>query len=904
LKNYQKQSAGKSDEYKYEKKKTNKIKAIFLFIMRKQYLLCILPWWIVCFLLVSCQTEIVNDTLTSCLSGDWKIQSSAKTDRTGEEISSDNFSPGDWYPATVPSTVMGALCQAGLYPDIMLGVNMKKIDKTLFNSSWWFRKEFSLPELKAGQQASLDLDGISYRANIWLNGIKIAEADTLAGAFRRFTLNISPYVKKENVLAIEVFKAKDGEPNIGFVDWNPRPADESMGIFREIFVRITEEVSLKNSAVQSEVNTETLNEAWLTIETELINHSNRSVQGFLTGIMENNQCFSHPVMLQPNEKKQVRINASHYPSLHLSNPRIWWCNNLGKPEMYELQLSFQIKNTVSDEEKIRFGIRKINDYFTEKGERGFMLNGKKILIKGGGWTDNIFLRDTDESNKTQVRYAKNMNLNTIRLENIWGKSRNLYNLCDENGIMLLVGWSCQWEWDEYLKGATDDFGGIITEEQMDLIARSFEDQVLWLRNHPSVIAWFVGSDKLPRPALEKKYREILERIDNRPCIASAAKATSEISGPTGMKMNGPYEYVGPNYWYEDHRWGGAYGFNTETGIGAQLPVIESIKRFIPGNALWPVTNENWNYHCTASQSAMNSLSVLTDVMNRKYGKARSLEEYVTKAQVMNYEGTRAMFESFRTRIPQTTGIIQWMMNSAWPSLYWQLYDYYLAPTAGYYAVKKANQPLQAIYDYATNSIYVVNESDKKFTGTMHYEIYSFFSELIESSESMVDLDPNRSRQLIKCKPREEDVFISLRLIDSMGEIVEDNFYWIAERNDVFNWGKTNWIHTPTTRYADMTDLNDISPVQISVSVDYILFEGKKGIKITLRNLATEIAFFTQLAILDENKNTVAPIEWSDNYISLLPGEEKILKCLFNKEKNKKYTLSISGWNVEKKVIEL
>ncbi|MCL1937940.1 MAG: glycoside hydrolase family 2 [Candidatus Azobacteroides sp.] len=840
------------------------------------------------------------------MSENWQIQSSAQVNQTGEEISLVSFSPSDdWYSATVPSTVMGVLCKDGLYPNIMFGTYMKSVDKTLFNSSWWFWKEFSLPELTSGQQVRLDLEGISYRANIWLNGTKIAGADTLAGPFRRFSLDISPYVKKENVLAIEVFKAKDGEPNIGFADWNPRPADESMGIFREVFIRITEEVSLKNTVVRSDLNTETLQEAWLTIETELVNHSNKIIHGHLIGTIENNRSFTYPVTLQPNETKQIRLDSTNSPALHLSNPRIWWCNNLGKPEMYELELSFQMKDKVSDEEKIKFGIRKIKDYFTEKGERGFMLNGKKILIKGGGWTDDLFLRDTDKSNEIQVRYAKDMNLNTIRLENMWGKSQKLYDLCDENGIMLLAGWSCQWEWSEYLKGETDEYGGIITDEQMNLIAQSFEDQVLWLRNHPSVIAWFLGSDKIPRPALEKKYCEILGRIDDRPYMASAARVTSEISGPTGMKMNGPYEYVGPNYWYEDRRWGGAYGFNTETGIGAQLPILESIKKFIPESALWPVTNENWNYHCTSSQDAMNNLSVLTEAMNRKYGKARSLEEYITKAQVMDYEGTRAMFEAFRVKIPQTTGIIQWMMNSAWPSLYWQLYDYYLVPTAGYYAAKKANQPQQAIYNYEDNCIYVVNERmDKRFSGMMHYEIYSLYSELMESSESMIELEPNRSRQLIKCSPLEEGVFISLRLIDSMGEIVTDNFYWVPENKDVFNWDKTNWMHTPTTRYADLTDLNEMLPAQISAYIDYILYEGKKEIKVTVRNLSTEIAFFTQLLVQDEEKNVVVPIEWSDNYISLLPGEEKVLKCRFAKEKNKKYTLSISGWNVEKKVIEI
>jgi exo-1,4-beta-D-glucosaminidase len=864
-------------------------------------------------MLISCHSDVVtNATKTILLSGDWKIQQSTKINSGGEEISSARFSTTDWYPAAVPTTVMGALCEAGMYPDIMKGINMKNVDTTLFDSSWWFRNEFQLPPLKSGQQVHIHFDGISYRANIWLNGIKIAGTDVIEGAFRQFTIDISSYLRKniqngeKNVLAVEVFKAQDGDPNIGFVDWNPRPADENMGIFREVSLQITEEVLLKNSAVKSKVNTKTLNEAWLTVETELINSSDKTIKGILTGKMENMEYFSHPVVLKPKEKKIIRLSSDDYHSLHIYHPRIWWCNNLGKPEMYEMQLSFQIKQKISDEQKIKFGVREIKDYFTEDNQRGFILNGKKILIKSGGWTDDIFLRDTDERNEIQIRYVKDMNLNSIRLENIWGKNQKLYDLCDENGIMVLTGWSCHWEWEDYLKGPVDEFGGIITEKQMDLIAQSFEDQILWLRNHPSIIAWFVGSDKMPRPGLEEKYQEILGRIDDRPYIAAAANSKSEVTGPTGMKMNGPYEYVGPNYWYEDRHFGGAYGFNTETGIGAQLPLLESIKKFIPEDKLWPVNNEYWDYYCTASSSAMNNLSVLTNVINNKYGQANSIEEYVRKAHVIDYEGTKAMFESFRTDIPCTTGIVQWMLNSAWPSLYWQLYDYYLVPTAGYYAVKKANQPQQLIYNYKENAIYGVNELiNKKLAATMICRVFSFDSQLLYSSESAVEIEPNSSKPVMLCKPLTQNVFISLQLKGKGGEIISENFYWAPVENDLFDWKSTTWVHTPTLKYSNLKALNNIPSAKLSfVSINYILERGKKQTKIVIKNESDKIAFFNQFLVKDESGEIVAPIEWSDNYISFLPGEEKVLKCHFDKEKNVNYSLEMSGWNVEKQEVKM
>jgi exo-1,4-beta-D-glucosaminidase len=834
------------------------------------------------FCFISCGTETIHHFQKINLTDHWEIWQSVEGK---DEIR---------YPATVPTTVMGALTNAGLYPDIMTGKNMEKIDRTVFNSPWWFKNEFELPDLDENQQITLKFDGISYRANIWLNGTQIADTNEVQGPFRQFSFLVTPYIKKKNTLLVEVFRAQDGEPNIGFVDWNPRPADENTGIFREVAVHVSGAVKMNHTAVQSRVNLESLKEAWLTIETELVNLSDKAVNGKLTGKIDGRN-FSYPVRLEAQEIKQIRITSEEINDLHLKNPRLWWCNHLGKPEMYTLNLQFEQDNIVSDSEKIEFGIREISDYFTEEGHRGFLLNGQKVLIKSAGWTDDIFLRNTDLSNEIEIKYVKDMNLNSIRLENIWGKNHSLYDLCDKNGIMILAGWSCQWEWEEYLKGPVDQYGGIRTGEQMDLIAQSFEDQVLWLRNHPSIIGWFVGSDRLPPPALEEKYQEILNRIDDRPYLASAANLKSEITGATGMKMNGPYEYVGPNYWYEDRRFGGAYGFNTETGIGAQLPVLESIRKFIPQNQLWPV-NEAWNYHCTASGTALNNLSVLTDVMNRKYGEAHSIEEYVMKAHVIDYEGTKAMFEAFRCHLPQTTGIVQWMLNSAWPSLYWQLYDYYLIPTAGYYGVKKANLPQQLIYNYKENAVYAVNEYvDKPLTGGATLQMYSFNSQLLYEKEIALNVDANTSQKIDTLPPLSGNVFLSLKLKDKKGTDFADNFYWLSADKDKFDWDKTQWIYTPALQYADQKALNEIPAASIQVTVD--TNETGKFV-FELKNESSGIAFFTQLLIKDEAGAILYPVEWSDNYISLLPEERKSIICSFEEKiiKNKKLSLFISGWN--------
>jgi exo-1,4-beta-D-glucosaminidase len=810
------------------------------------------------------------------LSEGWEMQSAGKLNQD------------DWLPVEIPTTVMGALLKTG-FPS----------DSITIDSCWWFKKEFKLPVLEKYQHVTLHFDGISYRANIRLNGENLASADEVFGPFRRFSFDITSLVKEQNVLEVEVFQARPGDPNIGFVDWNPRPVGESMGIFREVFVTVTGEVQLNNVGVHSSVNTETLDEAWLTVETEVRNFTDKAIEGKLIGKIEDRQ-FAFPVSLQPHEKKTVKITSDEINALHIRNPRLWWCNNLGNPELYELDLQFQYDDMISDQEKVTFGIREIKDYFTEDGNRGFILNGQKVLVKSAGWTDDLYLRDTDSTNEIQVKYVRDMNLNSIRFENIWGKSQQIYDLCDKYGLMVLVGWSCQWEWEDYLGSECDEFGGIRTEQQMDVVAKSFEDQVLWLRNHPSIIAWYVGSDMIPRPALEKRYMEIVSRTDDRPCIASAAKSESEITGPTGMKMFGPYEYVGPNYWYEDTRYGGAYGFNTETGIGAQLPVIESIQKFIPTDRLWPI-NEAWEAHCTASRTTMNSLSVLTEVMDNKYGKAKELPEYILKAHVIDYEGTRAMFEAFRVHIPQTTGIVQWMLNSAWPSLYWQLYDYYLIPTAGYYAVKKANQPQQLIYNYKENAVYAVNERREPLTGQATVRLYSLNSELLFQKEIRIEVGSNTSQKIMDLEPLNQNVFLSLELPENN----TPNFYWLPVDNDIFDWEKTNWVHTPTLKYANQKALNGLPSTELQLSMQQKEKGEKKEIVVTVKNKSSKIAFFTQFLLKDESGEILFPVEWSDNYISLLPGEKRTLTCILSKAVlDKDINLFVSGWNVREYLLSL
>ncbi len=813
-----------------------------------------------------------TNATTMKLSNYWMLQSSVKVKDGGDVLSTSAAHTDGWISATVPSTLMGVLTANGIEPEALTAADYQRIDRKQFETSWWYRTEFVLPQnIKKDERYILNFDGICYRANVWLNGKKIADKNNMFGSFRQFSFDITKEVRQENVLAVEVFRAQPGEPNIGFADWNPRPADESMGIFREVSIKTCRNVTVSHTAVRSRVNTQTLDEAWLTVSTELKNYSDKSVSGVVKGEI-GEQRFEYPVTLSAGERRLFTLPSEIY----VAHPRLWWCHNMGKPELYDFQLHFYEKKGVSDSDAIQFGIREISSYLTPEGYRGFMLNGRKVLLRGAGWTDDIYLRDTPASNRQQLEYVRDMNMNTVRLEGFWGSSQNLYDLCDKLGLFILVGWSCHWEWEDYFGAPCDErYGGITSKENIDLIGQSFEDQVLWLRYHPSIIGWFVGSDMLPKPELEQRYQSFLKENDDRVCIISAKEMESTISGPSGTKMAGPYEYVGPAYWYLPKAPGGAFGFNTETGIGAQLPVKESLVKML-GNNLFPI-DKRWDILCTASGSAMNSLSKLNEVIHHRFGDATDIDQYLYRADMLNYESTKAMFESFRVRWPHTTGIIQWMLNGARPGIYWQLYDYYKQPNAAYYGVKKGNAPVQLIYDYHQKAVYAVNETldPVSFRASM----YLTRNSANEKREQTIRIAPATSVKVFNIDLEEDPAaFLFLKCKDTDGKAFASNEYFVVAANDTYDWDATSWVHTPITQYASYKMLDEMTVRNCQLLV--IRKETASGslYEVKVSNPTDKVAFMVRLTAKDSKGNLICPAYWSDNYLTLAPGESRNITC--------------------------
>lgn len=844
-----------------------------------------------------CANKFEQQNADFTITDGWKIQSSAVVNKSGELLSSEQpCNESSWYSATVPSTVIGTLTEHGLYSDAFIGTNYDKvINRDDFKSSWWYVNEFEIPSLNEGQRVTLEFEGISYSAEVWLNGQKVTARDQMKGPFRIFKYDVTELISENNILAIEVFRAEDGDFNIGFVDWNPRPADESMGIFRPVWVRYSDAVAMSNTVVKSKVNTKTLKEAWLTAETTVSNMSESPVEGVLVYTYEG-KTFKHPVTLAAGENKVVTVDSEDARMFHVKNPRLWWSHDLGNPEMSEMEISFVVDGKESDAQHVDFGIRQIEEYFTEEGHKGFILNGKKVLIKGAGWTDDIFLRNPDERNEIELNYVKDMNLNTVRFEEVWGTSQNVYDLCDQKGLLALVGWSCFWEWEVYSRTPNDQFGCIKSEEDMDMIADSWHDQIVWLRNHPSIIAWYSGSDMLPRPALEQRYLDILPKIDDRPYVGAAKALVSELSGATGMKMVGPYDYQGPVYWYSKEAPGGAFGFNTETGIGAQLPMKESIQKMIPADKLWPLGKE-YDYHCTTAGEAMHSLDVLKEVTEKRYGASDNLDEFLLKAHHLDYDGTRAMFEAFRVNRPRTTGLIQWMLNSAWPSMYWQLYDWYLVPTASYWSVKKACELQQLVYNYGDKFVYAVNDGADDCTYTAHAEIYDLNGKLTTKAQCDAKLIAGESVKLFEIPACETVSFMFLTLRDKAGNEVASNTYCLSPVEDIHDWTHYNWIRIKLLQHADYKALADLKKADVTSEVKT---NGNEA-TVTLKNNSDVVAFFVRMALKDAAGELVTPAFWTDNFVSLKPGETRTYTCRTEAADVKDMNVEVSGWNVAKSV---
>lgn len=848
----------------------------------------------------------------------WLLQSSAKVGVDGATISSTAYHPTGWYRVTVPSTVVGALVESRVYPDPFFGMNFRELPgvtypiganfvhtpmdpKSPFAVPWWYRTTFRVPATMRGRRLTLNFDGINYRANIWLNGRRLADSSHIVGTYRRYELDVTDAVRSggANVLAVEIWAPTPPDLQTTWVDWNPSPPDKNMGLWQPVYLRESGEVVVQYPEVVSRVDTATLRSAELTVATGLRNLTSHPVTGTLRGRI-GKISFSRPVTLAPNDSVLVRFAPDSFPQLRFANPRLWWPVELGRPELYDLSLEFATAGRVSDSQHIRFGIREIISESTPRGARLFRVNGRRILIRGGGWAPDIFFRPQPERQDAQLRYALDMHLNTIRLEGNYENDR-FWRQTDSLGLLVMTGWVCCVAWEEWAKWGP---------EQNAVAAASLRDQIRRLRGRPSALVWLNGSDGPPPANVERMYLAIeAQEAWPNPTISSASASPTEVTGASGVKMTGPYDWVPPSYWLQDSTHGGAWAYNTETSPGAAVPPIESMRRMIPAQDIkWPLDSV-WLFHAAGGQFT-KLLDRFNIALSTRYGTPTSIEDYTSISQLMTYEGERAMFEAYRRNQYVSTGVIQWMFNNAWPSIYWHLFDWYLRPAGGYFGAKKANEPVHVLFSYDDRSVAVVNSNTGRAPirgAHLRARILGIDGSEKFARDTALNIPADTSmRVFVLPEPTgmrsEAAYFVDLRLTSADGHALSDNFYWLSTQPDVLADTST-WYMTPVKTYANLTALRRMPAAAVNATARFARRAGAEEAHVTLRNTSASIAFFMRLQVTGRGGEEALPVLWEDNYLSLLPGETRVVTATYRVRDlgGSPPQVVVNGWNVRRTV---
>jgi exo-1,4-beta-D-glucosaminidase len=838
----------------------------------------------------------------------WTLQSACKLQATGDAISTPAFTTEGWLQTTVPSTVLAAQTAAKALPDPYFGNNLRQIPGTTYplgdnfsnlpmspdspyKCGWWYRTQFTAPANKE-TRIWLHFNGINYRADLWLNGHKFAGTSQVAGAYRTYDFDVTDFIQPGpgNILAVETFAPSEKDLGINWVDWNPCPPDKDMGITGAVELSTTGPVTVRSPMATTHLTADKPDSADLTLYAELHNATDHPTKGEVTataaGIV-----VHQPIELAAHEDRTVVFSPEKFPQLHLTHPNLWWPRQMGQPNLERLTVKFATEGHTTDEQSTEFGIREVTSELTANGSRLFRINGKPILIRGAGWSQDMLLR-TDEKRLTdQFRLVRDMNLNTIRLE---GKleTESFFEHADREGILVMLGWCCcdQWEhWKDW------------TPENLTVATASLRSQMLRLRQHPSLLVWLNGSDNPPPADVESAYLKVESETHWPNAILSSATGTpTTVTGQSGVKMTGPYDYVAPSYWYVDQHNGGAYGFNTETSPGPAIPSLASREKFLPDPQAWPPT-ATWSLH--NGGEGFQTLKVFDEAMQSVYAQPHSAADFERIAQTMEYDSERAMFEAYSKNKYQSTGIVQWMLNNAWPSMIWHLYDYYLDSGAGYFATKKACEPLHIQYSYDDQSIEVVNSTYAAAAGlhaSIHVhnlawkELYTAASTLDSASDSVQRIfsipDP------LYVGP-DHILFIDLTLSDAAGKPLSQNFYWIPTTPTTFDFGRTDYTHTPALRHEDLTALANLPAAKLEAHAEIATTPQGRELRLHLSNPSSALAFQIRAAVRTPTGGLIAPVLWSDNWIELTPGESRTLTAILPENASPSPIVQIEGWNI-------
>jgi exo-1,4-beta-D-glucosaminidase len=876
-----------------------------------------------------CRIELVEN---------WKLISSRAVHSEGSTISTTGYNDSGWYPIhRMPATVLQILQEDGVYSDLYVGKNLfEKVPQDLYKQDWWYRITFKAP---ASDFYTLEFPGINYRAEIWINGEMIAGNKQVVGMYAAHEFNVTQWIKKgsENVLAVRVTPEQKIQNVNGveladsWFDWinwkylgyNASPNDTSYGsitsfipdrnagIWKPIYLRLTGSVSINHALVNSKLSL-TDSVARLTVFTYLHNFSEQPVSGILKGTISRKGKTSihieQSIKLAPGEELEVEFKPEKFPELIVRNPDLWWPYTMGTPELYDLHLEFEQTKIISDITNIRFGIRSItqhrdnNEKFPQMEGGNFYLkvNGRDFLVRGGNYTPDLLYRYDPEREADILRYVKDLGINFLRWESKIS-SEHIIEMADEQGIPLMFGWMCcnQWEkWDQW------------DEECHCVASQSLRSQIQMLRHHASVFVWSNASDGRPPESTLEKYNWILTDLHwNNAVVNTVAAFTKDAKGNLlwdGIRMQGPYCWRPPSYWFSG-KYPGTCGSTVEQGDNEQIPTLESLKKFIPKDKLWPI-NDTWFMHAGA-WPANCSLGNIQLALEKRYGPSSGVEEFVRKAQLAHYENARAQFESFAACGWATHKMTAyWMLNSHWPSFYGNLIDYYMSPGGVYFGAKKGLRQLSIVFDsYATGdnskaNIIVFNQTPVDVNGLhVRVRVYDLDGKIRDDrSSDNITVSFNGAVQVMSLPryPESSPVFfVRCQLLDKNGKLLVENTYWKSQKDDDVGKLKNDYYTSlQQEKWADMTALNTMPEGAMEIEVKQKKIGVETYVTIRLHNPSGHLAFFERATIsAKKDGNEILPILYDDNYIIVFPGETAEIQAIVWKGAEPRW-VKIEGYN--------
>lgn len=835
----------------------------------------------------------------------WQCKRADKVKEPGSMLSLPESDLHQWMPAVVPGTVLTTLLYNHKIPDPFCGMNNKLIPDIYQTGSsyytYWFVKDFKIPDSLKGKEAWLHLRGVNDGCDLYLNGRQL-NRKTHFGMFLRQEYNITPYLKKSgNRLAVIVYPPDPvGNPNGGQGgdgtiarnvgsqytagwDWIQPVHDRNTGIWDKVWISFTGPVEIRDPHIITEVpgvrypgrNQEPAN---IMVSAHLRNATGQPVHGILQCVIDEDT-LSKRVVISAN--KDIKVDLSTLP---LAHPELWWPNGYGKQNLYHAVFRFLVNDqNISDSRRVTFGIRQINthwDAFTRSMK--ILVNGQPIFIKGGNWiASDAMLRFSPERYDAEIRFHKEMNLNLIR---IWGGSLTerpeFYDACDKYGLLVMqdfwISGDCNGRWDDPVK-KDDQWVRRQYPDDHELFLESAADQIRMIRNHPSLAIWCGGNEMTPPEDILTSLRDsILPQLDGTRWFVDYSNSDSMSYNSFGGNGDGPYGIQPVSHFWTER----SFPFNSEVGSVGMGDYV-SLERFIPAKDLVPPTDENvdsvWRYHKYIEYG---------DFIDR-YGAVKGIQDFAEKAQLVNYNQYRALIEGFSSNMWQWyTGVIIWKTQNPWTAMRGQMYDYYLDPNAGLYGLHEASEHLHVMYDPVKGMVDIVNNGFQERRNLM-LQVYLVNMEGRKHLLTQVFeyINPSSVKSFLPIGEavhrftEKEGGFLLLRLRNTDKKILSENLYWLPDST------------------GDYSGLQHIKPAHLSIKASDT---SPKQIRVSLQNPPDgPIAFFNRISLINkQTKERLLPVFYSDNYVSVMPGETKVITIDVSQIKHIKEALvSVYGWNV-------